>query len=83
VKNEDPYAFPDGQAPGLRSRTGVSGYQSAPPAHEKRSAVKRGVEKGDHTAFNYNQGIKKDLISCGGNVAIYDGAPGTWTWSAT
>lgn len=25
-----------------------------------------------HTAFNYNQGIKKDLIACGGNVAIYD-----------
>ncbi len=23
-------------------------------------------------AFNYNQGIKKDLIACGGNVAIYD-----------
>jgi len=24
------------------------------------------------TAFNYNQGIKKDLIACGGNIAIYD-----------
>lgn len=23
-------------------------------------------------AFNYNQGIKKDLINCGGNVALYD-----------
>lgn len=35
--------------------------------------LKKALEKKDYTkAFNYNQGIKKDLIACGGNVAIYD-----------
>jgi len=29
-------------------------------------------KKDFHTAFNYNQGIKKDLVACGGNIAIYD-----------
>ncbi len=35
--------------------------------------LKKALDSGDyHTAFNYNQGIKKDLVACGGNVAIYD-----------
>ncbi len=38
-------------------------------AERLKAALK---EKDYVTAFNYNQGIKKDLIACGGNVAIYD-----------
>lgn len=35
--------------------------------------MKDALKRGDYpTAFNYNQGIKKDLIACGGNFAIYD-----------
>lgn len=44
--------------------TKLMGYQKV---------LKEAVDKGDWLkAFNYNQGIKKDLIACGGNVAIYD-----------
>ena len=40
---------------------------------ENAERLKKALDKGDYTtAFNYNQGIKKDLIACGGNVAIYD-----------
>jgi len=35
--------------------------------------LEEALSKGEYvTAFNYNQGIKKDLVACGGNVAIYD-----------
>jgi len=35
--------------------------------------LRKAVDDGDWLkAFNYNQGIKNDLINCGGNVAIYD-----------
>jgi carboxypeptidase C (cathepsin A) len=40
---------------------------------ENVKRLKDALDKRDFlTAFNYNQGIKKDLVACGGNVAIYD-----------
>ncbi len=40
---------------------------------ENAARLKEALARDDYvTAFNYNQGIKNDLIACGGNVAIYD-----------